>query len=364
MEEDPDERAADAAHFREVVASFEAYLGHCMAIHNRLLRDFEALSSEHRRLLPDYAGKLQTLRQAAEANARFLRTAVGEVDLFGHGGEEEEEEGAGKPVQPSPDNVDKVHSTLRQFVRDWSDEGAAERERCYGPMIAEVERRFPLDKTTELNKYRVLVPGCGLGRLVWEFAHRGYCVQGNEFSYHMLLAANWVLNRCGKVGAGTIYPFAVSSCNRVKLADQFRRISVPNVLTSDLPEGVDMSMNAGEFCAVYNDEFFKEYFDAIAAPFFVDTAHNVIEYLETIWHALKPGGIWINIGPLLWHYVEQHEEHQIELSLEELLKLIHAMGFDLELRDIVKTSYSQDVTAMMHTMYTCAHFVAVKKLRP
>lgn len=70
-----------------------------------------------------------------------------------------------------------------------------ERSRCYSPILEEVERRFPLEG--QVNRYRVLIPGCGLGRLVWEFAHRGYAVQGNEFSYHMLLASNWVLNRSG-----------------------------------------------------------------------------------------------------------------------------------------------------------------------
>ena len=36
--------------------------------------------------------------------------------------------------------------------------------------------------------------------------------------------------------------------------------------------------------------------DCVATCFFIDTAHNVIEYLEKIYHILKPGGYWINIG--------------------------------------------------------------------
>lgn len=30
--------------------------------------------------------------------------------------------------------------------------------------------------------------------------------------------------------------------------------------------------------------------------FFLDTARNVVEYLETIYGLLKPGGLWINCG--------------------------------------------------------------------
>lgn len=41
---------------------------------------------------------------------------------------------------------------------------------------------------------RVLLPGAGLGRLALEIAAKGYAVQGNEFSYQMLFASNFILN--------------------------------------------------------------------------------------------------------------------------------------------------------------------------
>lgn len=34
--------------------------------------------------------------------------------------------------------------------------------------------------------------------------------------------------------------------------------------------------------------------------FFIDTAHNVLDYLDQIYRSLVPGGWWINEGPLLW----------------------------------------------------------------
>lgn len=30
--------------------------------------------------------------------------------------------------------------------------------------------------------------------------------------------------------------------------------------------------------------------------FFMDTAHNVIDYIEAIYKILQPGGCWINLG--------------------------------------------------------------------
>lgn len=44
------------------------------------------------------------------------------------------------------------------------------------------------------RRRRVLVPGCGLSRLLFEVVKRGYGGQGNEFSYQMLLVSNYMLN--------------------------------------------------------------------------------------------------------------------------------------------------------------------------
>ena len=51
-----------------------------------------------------------------------------------------------------------------------------------------------------------------------------------------------------------------------------------------------------------------ELWDCVVTCFFIDTAHNVIEYIECISKILKKGGVWINIGPLLYHYTEQMNE--------------------------------------------------------
>ena len=36
--------------------------------------------------------------------------------------------------------------------------------------------------------------------------------------------------------------------------------------------------------------------DCIATCYFMDTAHNIITYLENIYSILKPGGYWVNFG--------------------------------------------------------------------
>jgi len=43
-------------------------------------------------------------------------------------------------------DMDKVKSTLKQIVRDWSTDGEAERASCYKPVIDTIVRLFPSDQ--------------------------------------------------------------------------------------------------------------------------------------------------------------------------------------------------------------------------
>ncbi len=43
-------------------------------------------------------------------------------------------------------DMEKVQSTLKQIVRDWSKDGEEERAACYNPIIEEIEANFPADQ--------------------------------------------------------------------------------------------------------------------------------------------------------------------------------------------------------------------------
>lgn len=47
---------------------------------------------------------------------------------------------------PSTFDMDKLKSTIKQFVRDWSDVGQAERDTCYLPIIRQIQELFPSDQ--------------------------------------------------------------------------------------------------------------------------------------------------------------------------------------------------------------------------
>jgi len=60
----------------------------------------------------------------------------------------------------------------------------------------------------------------------------------------------------------------------------------------------------------------------------------VLRYLRIIHDLLEEGGIWINLGPLLWHFENSQQvsgrgEGTVELSLDEVKDLARKVGFEL-----------------------------------
>lgn len=252
-------------------------------------------------------------------------------------------------------NSSKACSTLRQFVRDWAKEGEAERAASYGPIINALERHMPAGRGAAPA---VLVPGCGLGRLPFELARRGYAAQGNEFSYHMLLGSHLILNRCAAVDCHTIFPYVLSTAHRGGKNDHLRAVKIPDMCPRNaLDELSELSMAAGEFIEVYKDQ--EAEWDAMATVFFLDTAKNVFLYIRTIAHIVRPGGLWINLGPLLYHYADIQDECSIEPSWEEVRADI-SRYFDIVEEERQVAQYTTNPSSTMGIRYNCIFFVAVR----
>jgi carnosine N-methyltransferase len=70
-------------------------------------------------------------------------------------------------------------------------------EHLFGHFSAEERYHTPclgLGLLTRRADIRVLVPGAGLGRIIYEIVKAGYAVQGNELEFSMLMASNLALN--------------------------------------------------------------------------------------------------------------------------------------------------------------------------
>jgi len=266
--------------------------------------------------------------------------------------------GQNKPsVHPTSSDMEKVQSTLKQIVRDWSKDGEHERKACYEPIIMEIEACFPPDKKPQ-EEIHVLVPGAGLGRLAYEIAKRGYNCQGNEFSLFMLFASNFVLNKCQGVETFRVYPWSHQFVNNISSADVIRASTFPDTDPSALPRNAQFSMAAGDFLEVYTEPCT---WDCIATCFFIDCANNIVSFIETIFKILKPGGVWINLGPLLYHYADIPGENSIEPTYEMVKEIIQDVGFVMEKEETgVKTTYAQNTRAMLKYEYESVFFVCRK----
>eukprot|EP00252_Welwitschia_mirabilis_P027433 TRINITY_DN9401_c0_g1_i1.p1 TRINITY_DN9401_c0_g1~~TRINITY_DN9401_c0_g1_i1.p1 ORF type:complete len:591 (-),score=124.18 TRINITY_DN9401_c0_g1_i1:266-1831(-) len=262
----------------------------------------------------------------------------------------------------SPADIDKVRCIIRNIVRDWASEGLTERKQCYEPILEELKRYFP--NRSRKSPPTCLVPGAGLGRLALEISRLGFVSQGNEFSYYMMICSNFILNHTHKAREWVIYPWIHSNCNSLSDEDQLRPVHFPDLHPGSAGITEGFSMCAGDFVEVYNDPSQFGTWDAVVTCFFIDTAHNVVEYIEIISKILKAGGIWINLGPLLYHFADTYapeDEMSIELSLEDVKKIAFHYGFGLEAERTVETTYTANPASMMQNKYFAAFWTMKKK---
>jgi len=353
---------------------------------------FYALPQAHWQMLAappfNYLATLDQVDDAIESNAALARAIVKQgLNSFAKAESGSEasmpDEWAG--IAKGPD-VEKARSTLRQFYRDWSAEGVVERDACYGPVFDALEAER--SKSSDGSPLSVLVPGTGLGRLLFDLCLRGYNGEGNEISYHQLLASSYILNHAEHAGQHEIFPWIHSFSNHKSRSNQFKSYKIPDVhpaaeLSQAQSPGT-MQMCAADFLCLYSDADHKNSYDAVATVFFLDTAPNLIRYLQVIKHCLKPGGVLINVGPLLWHWENQVNSHHgydgegdydeknslgiadpgsFELSEEEVIALVEQTGFVMEKRiSDIRAPYVQDPQSMLQTVYNASHWVARKPL--
>ena len=184
-----------------IVRAFRFYGVHSQLQVDRIEANHALLSPQDWARLPAASQpetRIAALRAAVVANERLLSEvssqAVFSDDNQRRPGSEAEDFAKGRGSCPTEFDMGKVRSTLRQFVREWSAEGAQEREESFGRMLSELTKRVPVPSGSS-TRPRVLIPGAGLGRLAYEVASRGYEAQGNEWSYYMLLGSSFILNR-------------------------------------------------------------------------------------------------------------------------------------------------------------------------
>ncbi|KAJ7810825.1 N2227-like protein-domain-containing protein [Mycena leptocephala] len=300
---------------------------------------YSSTSRAHKRLgyTLGYPAKLDKLAQATNANGKITEAIARlaekqfDIDLPPRGG--------------TSMDLMRVRESLKHFIRDWSSDGIREREKIFTPIL-DVLRSVDID---DRATKRVLVPGSGLGRLAWEISELGFMeTTANELSFFMNLAFRFLLepSTTSVVNEHTIHPYAHWFSHQRSAESLFRSIRFPDAVPRSSPR---FKLIPG--------------YDYIVTLFFIDTSLNILTTLEHIYYLLRPGGTWINLGPLLWTGGAQSK---LELSLEEVLGAVEELGFVIDLREdgqqstTVECEYTSDAQAMMRWIYRAEFWVAHK----
>ncbi|KAG8914318.1 hypothetical protein FRC01_004126 [Tulasnella sp. 417] len=292
------------------------------------LASYNRLSAHHRSLghRIGYGVKLANIQNANKANsiltrdmARFAEKDLGVV-----------------PGNSRETDAMRVREALKHLVRDWSDEGADERQNTHKPILTVLKKAVPAD---DRAKVKILLPGSGLGRLAWEISQLGFNVTANEFSNFMTLPLRYLLSEhTTEPHQHSVQPWYFTLSHTKRSEDLFRVIRFPDVVPRASP---NFRLLDADFYSLTQGGY-----SFIVTMFFIDTSVNIVQCLEQIHDLLAPGGTWINLGPLLW---TSGGVARMELSLEEVLKLAELVGFEVrpESRRQIDTEYTSNTPGMM-----------------
>eukprot|EP00980_Cylindrotheca_fusiformis_P026421 scaffold16140_cov212-Cylindrotheca_fusiformis.AAC.2 len=379
-------------HFDDVTRSFRQHATFAMSQWANQQYRLHALPESMRDVLPN------TLKQGTpEFNLRSSQYKDAAIKnqfcldcILRHAGVPHSQQITSMPKIASDEHISKVSSVLKSLARDWSTDGRVERDMAYKPLLSQVERYIPITGGSSSSKPSVCVPGAGVGRLAFELTKLGYSVQGNEFSLHMLLASDFILN--GGIATPNrpleISPWLMESRNLHSPADQCRIVKVPDVDPLDIMNTDDgaaepqFSMAAGDFQSIYSNPREAGQWDCVCSCFFLDACPNIVESIQLIHKMLKPGGYLMNFGPLLYHWsgpamrpddlsVEAYQNRcsyldprylsSVDLSYEDVIEIVRKIGFEIVEEQVgVKSLYTADRRSMQNMVYRCVNFVARK----
>lgn len=367
------EKDGEEAHFKRVLNSFKDYENYHQNRLKTTIRFYDRMPVHQRQRLSSYRSHLDQMSRCIKFNAQLMLDMIKDAECMfenkkpadGIGAETGDRNDWSHSRKPRPMDMEKTACVMRQIVREWTRVGAQEREQSFGLILDAMDRYFGSLDDAAKRQIQVLVPGAGLGRLACDIAKRGFATQGNEYSMFMLIASHFIINKCRGTDLLSFYPFVHQVNNVLNSSHQIQEVTFPDEDPSDVPHDVQFSMTAGSFIDVYSVPEYADHFDAVTTCFFMDTAHNILQYMETLKHALRPNGLWINLGPLLYHFADMAAEDSVEPSYDFVRDIILSYGFEIvEERHPVPCFYTQNPDSMLSYVYKCVFFVARKTSLP
>ena len=183
-------------------------------------------------------------------------------------------------------------------------------------------------------------------------------IDANDFNYSNILLCDYLFNY-SKKDQFEYQPLIRSFSNYLTEETVFKKFSFPDEDINLQGKG-KMTLTGGDFIHLFYDK--KECYDCVITCFFIDTAKNVFEYIDVISNVLKKGGIWINFGPLSYHWIGYQDIPTIELPYDKLKEVIQNFGFEYLDEEKNKTlAYCEIEGFMKNDIFNCVFFTAQKK---
>ena len=339
----------DFKRFLIALREMELYTYHNTWQVDKINYDYSSLDKKYlEKMTYDYKTRVKRLQDAMAVNQTFLneiyKKYLPDSSYYANYSQKELD-----------DLAYNEYSTLNYAVfmyisRDWTNERKKEREAHYSPIIESVQKYVPKNS-------KILLPGAALLRLGYELAKLGYDIDANDYNFYNIILCDYLFNH-SKKNQFVFQPLIRSFSNYLTEDAVFRKFSFPDEDINLEGKG-KMTMLAGDFTKMYNDK--PNSYDCVITCFFIDTAKNIIEYIDIIEKVLKKGGIWINFGPLSYHWVGYQNIPTIELPYDKLKEVIINYGFEY-LQEANKTViYCEIEDFMKNDVFNCVFFTCKKK---
>ncbi|GAA98655.1 uncharacterized protein L969DRAFT_63306 [Mixia osmundae IAM 14324] len=293
-----------------------------------------------------YQLKLDRYRDIVEQDSK-IADGITKCALYDFGVDNVSALGLSQVAPKADASLHWARDALKHVLKDWSSEGDEQRKICFDPIFAALGELEP--------DARICVPGCGLGRLAYELACKGYDVTACEMSFYMTLPLRWLLSPAVDQIDQHEFHFGSHWWSHQRSTESlFRSTRFPDLVPH--PRNNFRLLEGSFLSSALFPSTVSESYNAIVTLYFIDTAIDIIEYITQCYQLLRPGGLLVNFGPILWP-----SKARLELSLDELIRLIEAIGFEIvEPPRHVDSEYQRDPQGMITWTYHAAFFVVRK----
>ncbi|KAL2206854.1 N2227-domain-containing protein [Sarocladium strictum] len=289
----------------------------------RLKGLYKKVSKPQKKLLENnlhYSSRFTNLQHHLTLNQALCDDIVSSgLEFYGISREELDDHIKAVEAKGGKGEKTSVTQALKHVVRDWTTAGERERTKTFSCLLGTLENIYP-DRNQGSEQKKILLPGAGLGRLGHDVASiSGFEVTTNEWSMYMNLLYRHLTSSSPSptpANSTAFYPFLDSFSHHIRPSSQTRQLTFPDIPIN--PSSI--LLTEGDFTSVFSSD--TDTYDVVLTYFFIDTARNLMSYLDTIKRVLKEGGYWINLGPLLYGTAPF-----VQLSLEEVVTVSEVMGF-------------------------------------